>query len=44
MDMETVKPRTCQMCLGTGTVSWYIDDDTFETRECECKLEGDINA
>jgi hypothetical protein len=44
MDMETVNPRTCTMCHGTGIASWYIDDETFESQECECQYKGDANA
>ena len=44
MDMETLIPRTCGMCHGTGVVKWYKDEDTFETEECECQYKGEINA
>ena len=37
MDMETVTPRTCTMCYGTGFTKWYKDEDTFELTECDCK-------
>jgi hypothetical protein len=45
MDMETIKPRTCTMCYGTGLVSWLSDEEgTFETEECECQYKGDKDA
>ena len=44
MDMETVKPRTCTMCYGAGTVSWLKDDSTFETEQCECQYKEETNG
>lgn len=44
MDMETLKPRTCQMCYGTGKATWAIDNDTFEIKECDCQFKGELNA
>jgi len=44
MDMETVIPRTCSMCYGSGIAMWYLDDDTFETRECECQYKEENNG
>jgi len=44
MDMETLLPRTCQMCMGTGVAIMYIDEDTYEARPCECQYEEESNA
>ena len=44
MDMETVKSRTCTMCYGTGKSMWFIDDDTYETRDCECQYKEETNG
>lgn len=44
MEYETLLPRTCNMCHGTGVALWYLDDDTFEARECECQYKEENNA
>jgi hypothetical protein len=44
MDMETVIPRTCEICHGTGVAYWYKDEDTFESDMCECQIKGEING
>jgi hypothetical protein len=38
MDMETVLPKTCQICHGTG-VLYYGDDQEYDVEPCECKVE-----
>jgi hypothetical protein len=43
MDMETVVPRTCSMCKGTGYMYWG-DEENFEVRPCdECDDGSGIN-
>ena len=44
MDMETLTPRTCQICKGTGVEVYYIDEDTFDTCTCECKMKEKNNG
>ena len=44
MDMETVLPRTCTMCYGTGVVSWLASDGSFDREECECQYKGENNG
>ena len=34
MDMETVEPRTCQTCHGTGYIFWG-DDEEFDVSPCD---------
>jgi cytochrome c5 len=41
MDMETVIPKTCQLCHGTG-VTYYGDSDEYDVGPCECKLDKGI--
>jgi len=43
MDMETVLPRTCNMCHGTGVVYWESNDD-FDVKECECQYKEETNG
>jgi len=38
MDMETVIPKTCQLCHGTG-VTYYGNDSEYDVEPCECKVE-----
>jgi hypothetical protein len=35
MDMETVLPKTCQICHGTG-VTYHGDDNEYDVEPCEC--------
>jgi DnaJ-class molecular chaperone len=35
MDMETVLPRTCTKCMGTGVIN---------KDQCKCSLEEEVNA
>jgi hypothetical protein len=44
MDMETVLPRTCTICMGTGVATWYIDEETFEIKECDCQYKEETNG
>jgi len=44
MEMTKLYPRTCQMCYGTGVAKWFMDDDTYEVRECECQYEEESNG
>lgn len=36
MDMETVLPRTCNICNGLGVI-YYGNEEDFEVEVCECK-------
>jgi hypothetical protein len=38
MDMETVVPKTCQICHGTKTL-YYGDNNEYDVEPCECTLE-----
>jgi hypothetical protein len=38
MDMETVLPRTCQICNGTG-VLYYGNTEEYDIEPCECKAK-----
>ena len=38
MDMETVIPKTCQVCHGTG-VLYYGDDNEYDVEPCQCIAE-----
>lgn len=35
-DMETLQPRTCKICHGTGYI-YYGDSEEFDVEPCECK-------
>lgn len=34
-DMETLKPRTCQICYG-AKVLYYGDKEEYDVEPCEC--------
>lgn len=38
MDFETVRPKTCQSCKGTGVV-YYGDSEEYDIEPCECQEE-----
>jgi hypothetical protein len=38
MDMETVLPRTCQLCGGAG-ILYYGTEEDYEIEPCDCKKE-----
>jgi hypothetical protein len=38
MDMETVNPRTCQLCGGKGYL-YYGDNEEYDIEPCDCKKE-----
>jgi hypothetical protein len=38
-DMETLTPRTCQMCYGAKVV-YYGNKDNFTEEPCECQEEA----
>lgn len=42
MDMETVLPRTCKSCNGTGYM-YYSSDTEYDVKQCECQSE-EVNA
>ena len=42
MDMETVEPRTCQSCHGTG-YHYYGDTEEYDVAPCdECGGKGSM--
>jgi len=36
MDMETVLPRTCNICNGAGVI-YYGNEEDFDIEPCECQ-------
>lgn len=38
MDMETVTPKTCQICHGTK-VLYYGNSEEYDVEPCECIAE-----
>ena len=45
MDFETITPRTCTVCRGTG-VLYYGDKEEYDIEPCECqrKEENEIQS
>ena len=38
MDMETVLPRTCQLCNGVGYI-YHGDSEEYDIEPCDCIVE-----
>jgi hypothetical protein len=43
MDMETVSPRTCTTCKGSG-VMYLGYGGEYDTQPCECQYQENTNA
>jgi len=43
MDMETVEPRTCQLCYGAGYLYWG-NEDIFDAELCDCQTKEISNG
>lgn len=43
MDFETVLPKTCQLCYGTGTL-YQGDEEHYDVITCECQYKEESNG